>query len=338
MKKGIRIAALLLALTLVLPTFAFAAEGEDIVGGTYVTIGSAEDFYTDELDGVKAYPYNQCNDLAIRYYAEIYGIDIFVGDNSPVLMDYAFDIFFSDAVSDIGDVPDEMSGFTRITDTPEKGDIVYWSATRRGKSYAHTALVKSYDAEKQVITLIEQNWNSGGKAAFERKVKFPSNYYYVYRLTDRPIAIGTEVPVRVSPHGMICDGEQVYPLGYNIDGNNYYMLRDLAAMLSGTSVSFSVDYDAVNDEIIFGIGELYDAASGGVNREPASTGIRTGATISAYYEGEYLGYARLFGYNINDNNYFKLRDVAYLLGFGVTYDAEAQMVVVDSTVGYTPEE
>ena len=43
-------------------------------------------------------------------------------------------------------------------------------------------------------------------------------------------------------------------------------------------------------------------------------------------------------YLINENNYFKLRDIAALADFGVTWDAQTGAVYIDTTVGYTPEE
>ncbi len=174
-----RLLSLVLSLVLLvsLVSFAAAKESDDIISCQYKQIPDGdEDFYVDELDGVKAYPAHQCNGLAVRYYWEIYGVDMFVGVKSPFLMN---NYFLLEGVEDEGDIPDEISGFYHAT-VPKKGDIVYWSATRRGKSYAHTALVKSYS--DGVITLIEQNWNYNGKAAYERKIRYPSENYVVYTL------------------------------------------------------------------------------------------------------------------------------------------------------------
>ena len=40
------------------------------------------------------------------------------------------------------------------------------------------------------------------------------------------------------------DGKAVKTEVYNIDGNNYFKLRDIAMLLKGTQSGFSVDYDA----------------------------------------------------------------------------------------------
>ena len=47
--------------------------------------------------------------------------------------------------------------------------------------------------------------------------------------------------------------------------------------------------------------------------------------------------AQAEAYLIDGSNYFKLRDVAALADFGVTWDAERRTVCIDTTVGYTPE-
>ena len=56
----------------------------------------------------------------------------------------------------------------------------------------------------------------------------------------------------------------------------------------------------------------------------------------------YVGSARVYptGYNINDNNYFKLRDLGDALGFTVDYDADSNTAIVSSkgsTAVYRPD-
>lgn len=46
----------------------------------------------------------------------------------------------------------------------------------------------------------------------------------------------------------------------------------------------------------------------------------------------------LTGYAINGNNYFKLRDVAAAVDFGVTWDEASRAVSIDTSVGYSPAE
>ena len=41
-------------------------------------------------------------------------------------------------------------------------------------------------------------------------------------------------------------------------------------------------------------------------------------------------------YSINDNNYFKLRDIGQAFDFGVTWDGATNTIIIDTGKGYTP--
>ncbi|MDR2442720.1 MAG: hypothetical protein LBE31_04280, partial [Deltaproteobacteria bacterium] len=45
----------------------------------------------------------------------------------------------------------------------------------------------------------------------------------------------------------------------------------------------------------------------------------------------------LTAYNIGGNNYFKLRDIGAAFDFGVTWDSAKNTIVIDTSIGYTPE-
>ena len=61
----------------------------------------------------------------------------------------------------------------------------------------------------------------------------------------------------VSPtaHSMTVDGKKVNPAAYTIDGNNYFKLRDVAALLSGTEAQFQVGYDEQTKAITLTAGQ-----------------------------------------------------------------------------------
>ena len=54
---------------------------------------------------------------------------------------------------------------------------------------------------------------------------------------------------------------------------------------------------------------------------------------SAKGQAVYVGSIRVYptGYNINDNNYFKLRDVGKLAGFGVDWNEDTRTVEISTT-------
>lgn len=131
--------------------------------GTWVEI-EGENFVAETFLGVKAL-YNennsnyQCGDLVIRFYKEAYGLDIYpYGSGGP---------------------SSETAGYKFVkTKSPKPGDIIYVSAEMRNSSVDHWAIVREYS--DGYITMFEQNARYNGQAAVGRKIKFPSDSYYIY--------------------------------------------------------------------------------------------------------------------------------------------------------------
>lgn len=167
MRSFIRRFAVLVLCCAVLSAGMSALAAEKTLDVTYVRI-TGEEFVADTLNGVEA-RYNlygktyYCNELVIRYYSEVYGLTVRTGDGGPK-------------------VQDNEAYWFELAETPQPGDVLYGSAARRGKGYSHWALVKSYDAETGVMTLIEQNWRWNGQAGVERKLAFPNSVYDCYTL------------------------------------------------------------------------------------------------------------------------------------------------------------
>ena len=65
----------------------------------------------------------------------------------------------------------------------------------------------------------------------------------------------------------------------------------------------------------------------------AATNALTAVPTSAKGQAVYVGSTRVYptGYNINDNNYFKLRDVGKLAGFGVDWNEDTRTVEISTT-------
>lgn len=133
---------------------------------------------------------------------------------------------------------------------------------------------------------------------------------------------------------------------YNIGGNNFFKLRDLAFVLNGTAKQFSVDYNSdmdysgVSGRITIGLGNPYivvggEMASKGTSVQTASLSkiwLRVDSTRvdSTYYSADLI----LTVYNIGGNNYFKLRDIALALNCSVDWDAEKNTVIIETSKGY----
>jgi len=108
----------------------------------------------------------------------------------------------------------------------------------------------------------------------------------------------------------------------------------LAYILNGTEKQFEVGYDEQTKAITLTSGKAYTTAGGEMLPKTAGnkTGIPTPSKI--YLDGKEV---KLTAYNIEGNNYFKLRDIGQALDFGVDWDSANNTIVIDTSKGYNVE-
>ena len=109
------------------------------------------------------------------------------------------------------------------------------------------------------------------------------------------------------------------PTVYNIDNSNYFKLRDVAALLNGTEKQFSVGYDGEKQSVTAATGQGYDKLPTDLAGPPAGPGKAKVSHNAIYVDGVKI---KAEVYNINDNNYFKLRDLGKELNFYVGWTLE----------------
>ena len=114
---------------------------------------------------------------------------------------------------------------------------------------------------------------------------------------------------------------------YNIDGSNYFKLRDIAALLTGTGSQFSVDFDAARSTIVVKTGKAYSFAGGELVTGTDKSASAVASAQSIEINGKKVD---LTAYNIGGNNFFKLRDLGTALNFDVDYDSAAATMIVKS--------
>ncbi len=131
-----------------------------------------------------------------------------------------------------------------------------------------------------------------------------------------------------SKQTVIFNSSEVFPEAYNIGGNNYVKLRDIAYLLKDTSSRFSVSFDVSANAVYTEKGKDYEPV-GGEMSPPAETlpDSCVKSRWSLYVDGKS---AQCEIYNIAGNNYFKLRELGTALGFVVYYDAENNAAVFES--------
>lgn len=106
--------------------------------------------------------------------------------------------------------------------------------------------------------------------------------------------------------------KQVYIAGFNINGNNYFRIRDLAKSFNGTSASFEVTWNAAANQVELLTGQPYTGeAESSYVYGPSSV---VPSTARLMIDGQSVDAA---AYNIAGNNYYKLRDLSKLLGYEV---------------------
>jgi|GEM_PF-3591666 len=133
---------------------------------------------------------------------------------------------------------------------------------------------------------------------------------------------------------VLVNGKNVAFDAYNINGNNYFKLRDLAYILSGTEKQFDVGWDGANNAISLTSGQSYTVVGGEMQGKGAGAKTPAPTTSKIIKDGAEVSFT---AYNIEGNNYFKLRDIGAAFNFGVTWDGAKNTIVIDTSIGYTPE-
>lgn len=135
--------------------------------------------------------------------------------------------------------------------------------------------------------------------------------------------------VSASATSVSIDGKNVDFACYNIDDNNYFKLRDIALALSGSGAQFDVVWNEENSSVEMISDTPYSGervTSGEISEKPE---------IVHSYSPLYLNGKRVSAkaYNIDGFNYFKLRDVAKLINFGVFWSQESG-ISIDTARAY----
>lgn len=120
---------------------------------------------------------------------------------------------------------------------------------------------------------------------------------------------------------------------YTISGNNYFKLRDLAKVLSGSKKQFEVKWDNTVKAINLLSGKPYTTVGGEMIKGDGKSKSSISNTSKIYVDGKEV---KLTAYTIGGNNYFKLRDIAQVFDIGVTWDQETKTIGIDTSKAYLP--
>ena len=150
---------------------------------------------------------------------------------------------------------------------------------------------------------------------------------------EPPVARAITERIVVSDHKVQVNGQAVKPQAYNIGGYNYFKLRDIAYMLRGTSSSFDVTWDSVNQAINIISGATYTAVGGEMTVASVSSIRVQESTAKLLLDGSGIS---IKGYNINGNNYYKIADMSAAIGFSVAFESTSRTVQI-TTPAQSPD-
>ncbi len=140
-------------------------------------------------------------------------------------------------------------------------------------------------------------------------------------------ALGTAADVRRSTQKLSVDGTAVDCAADNIDGYNYVELRTLAELLKETECRFDVDYDAGTDSVVITRGAAYD---GGKETDDGADASATAVPSAQTVIVDGVRDSGLRVWNIGGSNWFKLAELAELIGFRLGYNAAAGTVEIET--------
>ncbi|OFO62600.1 hypothetical protein HMPREF3023_07845 [Peptoniphilus sp. HMSC075B08] len=209
---------------------------------------------------------------------------------------------------------------TKMEKVLEEGKEKVAKAEEAGKKTEEKAAEKMTEAKEKVEEKAETAKEEAKKDA--KKVE---------KKAEEKVKEVKTIDVKATNQKVKLDGKDVVISGYNIDGYNYFKLRDLAAVLKDSQAKFGVDYKdgvvtltkAVDYKVVESDQKPVKAESKGMlTNDKVLVGDKT-LTATAY--------------KIDDLNYYKLRDLGKELGFGVGYDEATKSVLLTSVVNEKEE-
>jgi len=130
---------------------------------------------------------------------------------------------------------------------------------------------------------------------------------------------------------VMVNGKNIAFDAYNIDGNNYFKLRDIAMSVSNSNKKFQVEWDEQLQAINLTSNTSYTPVGGELSKGDKRPIQCTLSTSKVFKDGSQVN---LSAYNINGNNYFKLRDVAEIFDIGIIWSAATKTIEINTEIPY----
>ncbi|HHU83455.1 MAG TPA: hypothetical protein GXZ26_10680 [Firmicutes bacterium] len=363
MKKRLSPIAAVVVLLLVLATTAFAASTETFYGGysdsytkgnivvDLTNISSMENVilsetevaeYFDDIDTLNMvidYDFEEYKEITVKdilaYYNDNGGVPIYYADAGPVVVTAksAMRTFYFSYKGDIPTVyePKFYSFFEYVFNFNDKQ--IYIEPPEDERLLAAGTFATLSEPGKYIFVVRDDG------------LVFPSFAgIFCVHIGNTP----SETPIPKEPENqapkdlnninvnpttskVLVNGKVVEFEAYNINGYNYFKLRDIAQAVNNTEKNFEVTWDGVNKAINLISNKSYTPAGGELAKGDGKSKVAIPTSSKIYKDGEEIF---LNAYNISGNNYFKLRDIAKAFDIGVTWDSANGTIGIDTSISY----
>jgi len=136
---------------------------------------------------------------------------------------------------------------------------------------------------------------------------------------------------------MIIDGNFFLFDAYTIAGSNYFKLDDIAFALNGTSKQFDVEWNFRRDMAVITSGIPYTEKENSVdnNNDSERTPVLIRSECKIYFNDEEVNF---MAYSIDNENYFKLRDIGRAVDFSIEWNNEDKIIIIDTKKVYSDDD
>ena len=215
---------------------------------------------------------------------------------------------------------------------------VEFSGTEKSKPDVSGSLKLNQDESAPVLEV--KNYEYSVTNGSGRSYTKTENWYKVVFNGEERWARGTKSATYYPGNTLKCDtasstqtitvNNKKYEIAaYNIKGSNYFKIRDIAQMLSGTSKTADVEWDKAENAINLVSGFEYTPVGGELQKGNGQVRVGTISYASLNLDGTPTGATC---YNIDGNNYYKLRDVLEALDCKVEWDKKTKSIAVTTGV------
>jgi hypothetical protein len=132
---------------------------------------------------------------------------------------------------------------------------------------------------------------------------------------------------------LVLDGESMPLTAFLINGSHYFKLRDIAYLFSGTAKQFEVTWDGQSRTAGLISGIPYTAVGGELSVITAARPF-TPTSTRILFDGEERSFEVFM---IDNNNFFRLRDLGDFLDFEVDWIGETRTVIINTETIREPE-